>query len=696
MVPSAPVPSALVPPLSARIACAVALCCAGAAQAAAPAADGLEEVVVTATALRKPILESAQPVRVVDAQTLLRDRSASLGETLAQQPGVSATWFGPQASRPVIRGIGGERVQVYEDGGDALDASALSNDHAVTLDPLIAERVEIVRGPATLLFGNSASAGLVNVITRRIPRAASEQPFAGAFELRGNSAFDERSVAAQAEFGRGPWRMQADLQQRETGDVRIPGFGTSDALRAELAAAGEPVDEPRGRLANSASASRGGGLGVSRVGDWGYVGVSASKFSTEYEIPGPGEEEPPADETIAAARIGDGDGVFIDMNQTRYDFDAELRAPLRGLDNLRARISVNDYEHREVEPGGDVGTTFIQDGLDARVSAQHAPLAGWRGVFGLQLRDVDLQAIGAEAFVPPSQTRNAGVFVFEERSIGAVTFEAGARLESQRIDLPGASGAYDDDSLSGSASVVWRVAGDWRLTAQLASTERHPTATELFADGPHVAVRRFEIGDASLGTERAHTLDLGVRRDTDRATLSVSAFISDYSDYIFPALTGAVEDGLPVVEYRAADARFTGVEAEYALAERPGPLGEWSARLFGDYVRAEDGAGEPLPLIPPLRLGAELSLQRGGLNATLRTIWHDAQDRTAAGERPTAGFTLVDLDLAWRALVADRPMTWFVRGSNLLDEDARRHASPLKDYAPLPGRALSLGLRYEF
>lgn len=681
-----------------RVLAIAKLTLASAIAGAASPEQRLEEVIVTATPLRETALETAQPVRVVDGQTLLRNRSSSVGETLAQELGVSATWFGPQASRPVIRGIGGERVQIYQDGADALDASTLSNDHAVTIDPLIAERVEVVRGPATLLFGNSASAGLVNVITRRIPRTPSAQPFRGAIELRGDSALAERALAAQAEFGQGPWRLQTDLHRRTSDDVRIPGFATIDALRDD--------DEVAGRLTNSATTTTGGGIGLSRVGDWGHVGVSFSRFDTEYGVPGPGKGHeghealggaPAFDGPQgAAARLGDAAGVYLDMAQTRWDLDADLREPFAAIVTLRLRASRNDYDHAEIEPGGEVGTVFLQRGLDVRAAAEHAPLAGWRGVIGAQWRDIDLEAIGEEAFVPPSITRNLGVFLFEERSFGPLTAELGVRLEQQRIDLPGATKAYDDDALSASAGLIWRLDERWRLTANMSLTERHPTATELFADGPHTAVRRFELGDAELGIERALGFDVGLRAAAGPFEASISAFVSDYDDYIYAAPTGAVEDGLPLVVYTATEARFTGLEAEIGWQGIESSLGRWSVRLFGDYVRAEDGAGEPLPQIPPLRLGAAVGLDRGPLGLALRAIWHDGQDRVAAAELPTSGYTLVDLDLVWRARMADRPVTLFVRGGNLLDEEARRHVSPLKDYAPLPGRFLGLGARLDF
>ena len=677
--------------------------------------DRLEEVIVTATPLRGAAQDSATPTRVLGGDDLIRARASSVGETLADQPGVSATWFGPAASRPVIRGAGGERVQMYQDGGDVLDVSALSNDHAVTLDPLIVDRIEVIRGPATLLFGNSASAGLVNMLTNRIARAAPDRLFAGAVEARGNSGLDERAVSARSEFGTERWRFTADLQRRSTDDVSIPRFGISPALRAQLEAAGELPGEISGRLANSASESRGGGVGISRVGDWGYLGVSFSRFGTEYEIPGPAEEE--EDEEAAelagisrsklttlpraAGKIGDGDGIYIDMGQTRYDVDGEWREPLRGLANLRLRAGWNDYEHREIEPGGELGTTFLQTGREARLAAEHIPLAGWRGTFGVQHRDLDLEAIGAEAFVPASQTRNLGLFLYEEKQFGVWKLEAGARLEQQKIDLPAAStSGYDENAVSASLGTIWQFSDPLQLAVNLTRTERHPTATELFADGPHLAVRRFEIGDATLETEKALTADLALRGqlggETDGARFSAGVFISDYTDYIFPAITGDIEDGLPVVQYTPTDARFTGLEAEIEWQDIETRAGRVRTRLFADIVRAEDGAGDPLPLIPPLRLGGSAAVSRGGLEVGVTAIWNERQSRLGSGELPTDGFTLLDLDLSFRTTLADRPVLWFVRGTNLLDEDARRHASPLKDYAPLPGRALGAGVRFEF
>lgn len=641
--------------------------------------ERLEEVVVSATPLGKSALQSVQPVLVRGGDELVASRAQSLGDTLADAPGISASSFGPQASRPVIRGLGGERVQMYQDGGDALDVSALSDDHAVTIDPLLAERIEVVRGPATLAWGSTASAGLVNVITGRLPSRRDAAPFDAALELRGDSAEGERAVAARAAGGAGPWRFHGDLHRRSSDDIAIPGLAQSVALRAALVAAGQPLDAAAGRLPNSATDSSGGAGGVAYLGEAGRLGLAASRYQTVYGIPG--------------------DAGRIDMGQTRYDLDGEWRSPLPALAAVRLRAASNDYAHSEVEADGATGTRFVQRGNEARLTVEHLPVGGWRGVFGLQWRDVDFQALGEEAFVPPSRTGNLGLFVVEERRIGALTLEGGLRVERQRIEpreVRAATGEYSGTALSASAGALWTLAPAATLAVNLTATGRHPTATELYAAGPHLAVQRFEFGDATLGIERARTIDLNLRLGRDGWRLGLAAFLSDYTDFIYPRLTGALEEDLPVVRFEATDARLHGVELEAETPALESAAGELRLRVFGDALSASDGTGAPLPQIPPRRLGAGLGLERGALRLGLVAIWHDAQDRLAANELPTAGFTLLTADLAWRASAWGRGMLWFVRGSNLLDADARRHASPLKDRAPLAGRSLEAGVRLEF
>jgi iron complex outermembrane recepter protein len=637
-----------------------AICLAGTASVFAEEA----EVVVTATALNKSPFEATQPVAVLQGEALIQARALSLGETLASQPGLSASYYGPQASRPLIRGQGGERVQIYTDGFDALDVSALSNDHAVTIDPLLAERIEVVRGPATLLYGNGASAGIINMITDRIPQQAVEQGLTGGFELRGNTALEERAGVVHLTGGIENWAWHADGHIRETDDVRIPGRG-------------------RSRLENTASETYGAAAGTSWVGERGFAGVGISHFDTQYGITNAGEE-----------------GVFIDMQQTRYDFGGDLRELGEFITTAHWRTSFNNYTHAEVEPTGEVGTRFDQDGIDGRLSFDHQ-LAGWRGNAGVQYRTVDLQAVGEEAFLPASETENTGYFVFEEKPLGAVTLEVAARLEQQKITLDdSALGDYDRDSVSGSAGAIWKFKPDYALALNVTSTERHPTVTELFANGPHVAVQRFEIGDANLKRERANTVDLSLRRNLANFGGSLTLFYSDYARFIFPALTGAFageeDELLPVIEYQQADARFSGFEAELSLPRAQVLGGEFASRIIADYVRAKLQDGGDLPLIPPLRVGAEVDLSRGALRTGLSVMYYDTQNKLGPNELPTDSYTMVDVDVSYRLPGDGAETLLFVRGSNLLDEEARRHSSPLKDFAPLPGRSFGAGVRVSF
>ena len=681
-----------------RISCfLVSLACAGgglshsyAAEPHKSAEKDADQAVVTVTALRETVLETVQPVSVLGGEDLVRQRALSLGETLISQPGVSATYFGPQASRPVIRGIGGERVQMYEDGTESLDVSGVSNDHSVTIDPLAATSVEIVRGPATLLYGSGASGGLVNVLTHRIPEALSGEPFAAALEFRGDSALEERAAAGAFDGELGSFAWHADLHTRETDDVSIPGFALSRALREEHEAGGEAHHGHRGVLENSASDSWGGSIGGSWIGDRAFAGFSVSTFDTRYGIPGGHEhEDEPAEEE---------GGVQIDMEQTRYSFKAQLLNPGGSITSARIQATYNDYQHAEVEPSGEIGTLFDQTGVDARVGFEHAPLFGWRGTFGTQYREIDLSVIGEEALLPPSRTQNIGYFVYEERAIGPVTFELGARLEQQRVtpDAPTGLPDYDHHSISGSAGALWKLSDEYTLAFNVTSTERHPTSTELYANGPHIAAQRFEAGDPNLRREHALGFDAGIRKTSGAWQGALTVFRNDYSRYIFASPTELEADGLPVFQYVQGGAVFSGFELELTAPAIDTAAGALVTRFVADYVRAELDDGGDLPQIPPLRVGAELQLVRAQFSGGLTVMWYDDQDRVAANERATDGYTMVDLDLSYRTPVKGSSLLVFLRGSNLLDEEARRHTSPLKDLAPLPGRAVSGGIRLEF
>jgi iron complex outermembrane receptor protein len=689
-----------------------------------PRNGDLHEIVVSATPFDRSPLEIAQPTIVLSGDDLRRDLGASLGETVARQLGVTGSYFGPNASRPVIRGLGGERVQMLQDGIEALDVSALSSDHAVSVEGIAADQIEILKGPATLLYGNGAVGGLVNVQTNRI-HATLPARVSGALELRGDTALGERTGAARLDLPVGPAAIHVDAFRRRTDDVRIPDYGPSRAEREELAAEGEDFG-PRGRIENSAGEAQGASIGASWIGSRGYVGVGYTRYETNYGLPG-GEHSHAAtadadgtgaraalarDAFATSARIlggetalgaaGDGPGPRIDMTQNRYDLAGALDGGEGWFRKLRYRGTYSDYAHAELEGDGAVGTQFEQSGFDQRVAIDHA-FGAWRGTAGVQYRDVDFVARGDEAFVPASRTKNAGVFVFEERPVdvarGALTLELGARAERQTIvpDRTRGLDEYAGTSATGSAGAVWTFRPDVALAVNLTHAERHPTSTELYADGPHAAVQRFEVGDPRLDLERSNALDLSLRSAGDAAVRwQVNAYVNDFSNFIYLQPTGGVADGYDVYDYRQGGARFTGLEGEVTVPLATVRGGRLEARFAGDMVRATLDGGGPVPQIPPWRVGTELSWRADRASAGLSVYRYGRQGRVAAFERPTDGYTMVDLDVDRRVDSPLGEVLLFAKAGNLLDVDARRHTSPLKEFAPLPGRSLTAGVRLQF
>ena len=628
------------------IAATLASAPAALAQSAAP---HLDEVIVTASALGESRMNVVQPTAVLTGEELARQVAPSLGETLSDQPGVSSTYFGPAASRPVIRGLGGDRVQLLVDGNPSLDVSGLSEDHAAALEPSLADQVEIIRGPATLLFGSGAAGGVVNVVTNRIhtvlPDGAS-----GSLELRGDTPLDERAAAGRVDLAAGSLALHFDGAWRETDDASIPG----------------------GIAPNTWTDTHSGAVGASWIGSAGHLGAAYSRYDSDYGIPLE-------------------DGAYIALQQRRLDLAGRLE--LDGVvEALSLRAAANQYEHAEIAPTGEVGTQFQLDGRELRVAAELGEVLGFKGVAGLQWQDLDFDAAGEEAFVPPSRTRSLALYGFAQRETGDWTTEFGARAENQRIDAAVAElPDHDGTALSLSAGALWRMSADWGLALQLTRTERNPSATELYADGPHAATGQFEVGNPGFGSERALTADVGLRRLAGPVRLELNAFYNRYQGFIFLAPAGTVEDDLPVFEFLQRDARFFGFEAEARLPLHP----RLQLLLSADYVRGE-ADGQDLPRIPPLRLGAGLEFASDAWSATLDLQHAFGQERVAAYEDSSAAYTLLGLDVSYAMQVGRQEWRVFLNGSNLLDEEIRQHTSPLKDSLPLPGRGIAAGVRMAF
>jgi len=651
----------------------------------------LEEVVVTGVPLERTMEELAQPTSVLVGDDLAKKQAASLGETLSHELGVSSTYFGPVASRPVIRGQYGERIRVLSNSLDSMDASALSEDHASSVDAMLAERIEIIRGPATLLYGSGAAGGLVNVVDNRIVEEGRAEPIEGFVTLGTDSATGKEAIAGEVAFGTDWLAFHLDYFSRETDDVEIPGFAESKQLRALEEEAGEgEEDEAFGTVENTAGETNGGAAAVSFVGDSGFLGISLSQHDSLYGVPGHHHEEE------------DGGGeeeelVRIDLDQTRVDLQGEYRFANAG--DLRLKIARNEYEHVELE-GDEIGTMFDSTGTDMRLEYEHRPIGELEGAIGLQYKDIDFVAIGDEAFVPPSVTRQTSLFAFEEWQLNdRWTLQGSARIEQQSIDAPSLPD-YDDEAFGISMGVV-RLFGDrHQLAFNYSLTERHPNSAELYADGPHVAVQRVERGsviqgDGIFGKETSSNMDLTLRGEVDRIEWTVTAFLNEVDDYILLKPTAFFDDELQVFDYTQTDARLYGLEAEARIELLDTASGHLHTRLFTDFVRGTDlDGGGNLPRITPLRYGVGLHFTRGGFEASAKAMFSAEQDKLAANELPTDSYMLLSAEVSY---AFEAPQLFvFLRGTNLADEDARQHTSPLKDIAPLPGRSLQLGLRYDF
>jgi iron complex outermembrane receptor protein len=652
----------------------------------------IEEIHVTGTPIEHSADELAQSVTVVSGATLDRIRAANLGETLAGELGVSASYFGAGASRPIIRGLAGPRVRMLEDGIDSLDASTVSDDHAVSIDPIAAEQIEIFRGPTTLLYGSGAVGGVINTVTNRIPEGAPEGGFDGAVEVRGDTVADDRTLSFALDGGGDSVAWHLDALTRETENYEIPGFAELHHDEEEE----EEEHEGFGILENSDLEADSMAGGVSWLGESGFFGVSVSAFDTNYGLPGHEHHEeeplppsPPAEEEAH---------VRIDLDQVRYDLKGGWLGLNGALEAIYLRLGINDYEHVELE-GTEIGTRFDNDAWEARLEFLHADLGAWRGAFGLQVTERGFSAIGEEAFVPPVDSTSYGLFLLEQRQTELWQLSLGARLESQRHEPSGGAPEIDDTATSVSLAAIRSLPGGYSLAMNLANAERLPGTEELYANGPHLATGNIEIGDPALGSETSRHLDFGIRKTDGDLTWTVTAFVTDYDDYIYLRDTGVidVDEGLPIFAFSHSNADFVGLEAELFTPIAAVGTGEIDLRIFGDFVRAELDTGEDLPRIPPRRFGARLQYHDERLLAGIEATRYDRQDRTALYETPTPAYTMVNADL--RLTIGDGPVAayeLFVRGANLLDEDARRHTSFLKDVAPLPGRNYAIGFRVSF
>lgn len=649
----------------------------------------LAQVEISASAFGTRELDLAQPVEIISRDELRLLAQPSIGETLSSQLGVTATWFGPAAGRPVVRGLTGSRVRMQQDGISAMDVSALSPDHAVALEPLLVDSVEVVKGPATLLYGNGAFGGVINMNDSRIPEQAPFAAWSGMAELRGDTAANERAIVARADGGNARFAWHMDAFSRQGDDVEIPVAAESKRLHEDH----EHADEAAGGdfvLENSDYETVGGALGASLLGENGFLGFSVSRYESDYGIPGHVHPEGEEEETAH----GDDHGVRVDLRQTRYDIKGRRDNPFAGIETLKFRAGYNDYRHDEVEDGV-IATTFTNREFDSRLEMVHGPLAGWRGAFGIQLNRRDFSALGEEAYIAPAESVSLGVFLVEEREFGDWRAEVGGRFERQRQDAEGFA-ARDDDAFSVSGGLVRRLDEQQSLGINLTRAQRIADIEERYANGPHLATLLHEIGNPGLGKETANNIDLTWRKRGDGINWTANLFYNRVNDFIYLEYTDEEIDALAVARQTQADAVLKGFEAELVLPLLADAGTRLDLRLFSDYTRGTLVDGGNLPRIPPLRFGAGLDYVSSQWTAGIEAVHYAEQDRTAQHELPTDAYTMLNASISWRVLHYHTDWDFFLRASNLLDEEARRHSSFVKDLAPLPGRNFSFGIRAGF
>jgi iron complex outermembrane receptor protein len=629
---------------------------------------------------------------------IVRNLSSTLGDTLAGEPGIASTFFGQGASRPVLRGLGAERVQVLTNGIGVSDVSAASPDHQVAADGIDADKIEILRGPAALAYGGQAIGGVVNVIDGLIAETLPEKPISGDLLGAYNSVNEGSELAGRVTYNTGPLVLALSASARDLGDYDVPGLVESARLRALEEDEGEDHEESRDQVENSFLETETYGAGLSWVGDRGFAGLAIRSQSAMYGLPGHSHEPAPGEEEELP---------FIDLEQTRYDFRAGLNLDGNILKRVTGSVALADYTHTEFEGPGEPGTLFETSGVEARGEIDHE-IAGFEGAIGFQVLDKELFTEGDEAFITPTDTQSAALFLYESREWeSGFGVEGGLRAERLKHDNA-LAGESEFDLFGASAGLHQHTESGYFMGAQLSYTERAPNESELFAFGPHLATSQFEVGDMALDKERGLNLEGTLRWKNEWLSLGVNVFTTQFSDFIFLE-PGTIEkgglivdeaEGLPVFVFSQDDATFTGGELYGEALFDNGLLGaEWRVKGGADFVNAELDGGGNVPFVPPLRLTAEAEAAWRLFELGAGLEWAGDQDDTGAGQLPTDGYTLVNLrgalNLSALGFGADGTQA-FVEVRNATDEEARLSTSVLKELLPLPGRNVRAGLRVTF
>jgi iron complex outermembrane receptor protein len=639
--------------------------------------EKLKTVVVKGSAIGGEVT-AVSPTLILSSTVLDRLPQSNIGDLLAELPGVVSSYFGPNAGRPVIRGLDGDRLKITQNGVNSLDASASSPDHAVSVDPLAIREAQVIRGPAALLYSTSILGGVINLVDARIPdqRLAQRQSVVG----RIGSVDGLRSVGVLAEGSVGSFSYHVDGFDKSTDDLRTPV----------------------GRIADTSADNRGAGLGVSYLTSNGYVGLSYSGLDSTYGV---------AEQDIS-----------IGLRQRRWDLAGKAEVAGSLVRSLAYRVGAADYAHTEFEAGAP-GSTFSNDGWDGRLDVELVKIGSVEGVVGLQASRFDFGVVGDEAFLP--DTRNAAMATFGsfvQTLAPDQRLRYGFRVEHAQVDASawthagalGVNPAADSASFT-PASFAFAWAKDlnpsWTSTINLTRTERAPNFQELYADGPHVATDVYEVGNRDLGKEQGFGLELELAKVRGAVSGSFSVYYNRFSSFIAlqrngfgpniggggPDYSSGGADELARYDFVSVPADFFGSEVKVNVQFIDTPVSKFGLEWFGDFVRASNtDTSEALPRISPGRIGAALHGLESGWTWRLDATYHFAQNHTAPDETRTAGFTMVGASLAHPIKFAQLDGQFTLRVINLLDQEARNASSFIKDAMPLPGRGIEAGLRLNF
>ncbi|MEL6386395.1 MAG: TonB-dependent receptor [Pseudomonadota bacterium] len=707
-------------PLAIVLATTTALTFSAHAQEAADEPLVESPILVTTPGVDRPADELIGNATKIDREDIVETLEGSLGNTLDRLPGVSTTFFGVGASRPVLRGLGAERVQVLSNGIGVIDASAASPDHQVSADGIDAESIEILRGPAALAYGGQAIGGVVNVIDGLIAEATPDAPASGEVFGAYNSVNEGSEAAGRGTFAAGPLVFSLSGSLRDFDNYDIPDFAESSLLRAmEEEEHGDEEgeddhdhedEEVRGTQENSFVETSTLAGGVSYVGEQGFFGVAVRQQTAEYGLPGghaheEGEEHGD-EEGEEHSEEEEEENPFIDLEHTRVDLRGGYNLDAGPVTRVLGTLSIVDYEHTEFEAPGEAGTVFENEGVEGRVEVDHE-IAGFQGAVGVQFFDTDFVAEGEEAFVSPTESQSLGLFVYQTREWDSgYGIEGGLRYETIERDNI-INGTADFDLFSGSFGAHRHLNDAVFIGAQVSYTERAPNESELFAFGPHLATNQFEVGNPDADKETGINLEGTARYTTDLFSVGVNLFVTEFSDFIFLAPSAIIEDGvivteedgLPVFAFVQDDASFIGGEIYGTFMVENVLAADWEFSGSVDFVESDLDSGGNVPLQPPLTIHLGASAEWGAFEVGADVTVADEQDNPGAGELPTDSYTLLNLraeyDLSDLGFGADGTEA-FIEARNVTDEEARLATSVLKDLAPLPGQNIRVGLRVAF